>query len=96
MKEKIAYQASVFCSIVAVVLLVVNISLANSNRSLQSDLSKRQSDIATGQALSQLNQALVRQIAEFSLKFDNSQLRNVLTEQGITLNGEDAAAKTKN
>ncbi|MFA5041235.1 MAG: hypothetical protein WC464_06355 [Bdellovibrionales bacterium] len=97
MKEKIAYQASVLFSIVAFILLVVNISLANANRSLQNDLSKRQADIMQGQSLSQLNQALVRQIAEFSLKYDDAQLRNVLTEQGITLNGEAAAnAKSKN
>jgi hypothetical protein len=94
MKEKIAYQASLLFSIVAVVLLAVNISLANSNRSIQNDLSKRQADIASGQTLSQLNQGLVRAIAETSLKYDDSQLRNILTEQGITLKG-DAAATAK-
>ena len=92
MKEKIAYQAAVLFSVVAVVLLVVNISLANSNRAKQVELGERQTTIAQGQTLSQLNQALVKQIADTSIRNDDSQLHELLTSQGITLRG-DAAAK---
>jgi len=92
MKEKIAYQAAVLFSVVAVVLLVVNISLANSNRAKQVELGERQTTIAQGQTLSQLNQALVKQIADTSIRNDDSQLHELLTSQGITLKG-DAAAK---
>ncbi len=88
MKEKLAYQASVFFSVVAVVLLVVNVSLANVNRSKQNDIAKRQNDITSGQTLAQLNQGLVRAIADQSIKNNDSQLRDLLTSQGITLKNE--------
>jgi uncharacterized Tic20 family protein len=96
MKEKLAYQIAVLFSIVAVILLVVNISLANSNRTKQNELGQRQSTIASGQALAQLNQGLVKAMAEASLKYDDSQLRELLTSQGITLKNEAAKPTDKN
>ena len=88
MKEKLAYQASVFFSVVAVVLLVVNISLANINRSKQNDVAQRQATINSGQTLAQLNQGLVRAIADQSIKNSDTQLRDLLTAQGISLKNE--------
>ena len=88
MNEKLAYQASVFFSVVAVVLLVVNISLANINRSKQNDVAQRQTTIASGQTLAQLNQGLVRAIADQSIKNNDSQLRDLLTSQGISLKND--------
>jgi hypothetical protein len=95
MKEKLAYQASVFFSVVAVVLLVVNISLANINRAKQNDVAQRQSTIASGQTLAQLNQGLVRAIADQSIKNNDSQLRDLLTSQGISLKNDTTKTDKK-
>lgn len=91
MTDKIPYSASVLFSAVAIVLLVVNISLANENRAKQLDVAQRQSTITNGQALAQLNQGLVQAMAEASLKNNDLQLRDLLTAQGITLKNEAAA-----
>jgi hypothetical protein len=92
MKYKLPYYASVLFSVVAIVLLVVNISLANANRAKQADLSQRQATITSGQSLAQLNQGLVQAMAEASLKNNDLQLRDLLTAQGISLKSDAAAA----
>ncbi len=92
MKEKLPYWASVLLSAVAIVLLVVNISLANSNRVKQADLSQRQTTITEGQSLAQFNQGLVQALAETSLKNNDLQVRDLLTGQGITLKSEPTSA----
>ena len=90
MKEKLPYWASVILSAFALVLLVVNITVANANRAKQQELAQGQSKIASGQTLAQLNQGLVQAIAEASLKNNDLQLRDLLTMQGITLKAEQA------
>ena len=92
MKEKLPYWASVLLSTVAIVLLVVNISLANANRTKQVELSQRQTTITEGQSLAQFNQGLVQALAETSLKNSDLQVRDLLTSQGITLKSEQAPA----
>ncbi len=92
MKEKLPYWASVLLSAVAIVLLVVNISLANANRLKQADLSQRQTTITEGQSLAQFNQGLVQSLAETSLKNNDLQVRDLLTGQGITLKSEPTSA----
>ncbi|MFA4993918.1 MAG: hypothetical protein WC521_01240 [Bdellovibrionales bacterium] len=93
MNEKLVYQASVLFSALAVVLLVVNVSLASINRSKQNDVAQRQSTIVSGQTLAQLNQGLVRAIAETSLKNNDLQLRDLLSSQGISLKNDSSTKK---
>ena len=94
MQEKIPYWASVFFSVAALVLLIVNISFANANRAMQLDVAKRQNTIAGGQALGQLNQGLIQAMAQAALKNGNLPLRDLLSAQGITLKSEPVAAAT--
>ena len=98
MSEKIAYWASVTFGALALILLIVNISVANINRAQQNDVAARQNTISGGQALSQLNQGLVQALAETSVKNDDSQIRELLTSQGISVknnNGTPVAAAAK-
>jgi hypothetical protein len=92
MNEKLPYWGSVFFSAAALLLLVVNISLANVNRATQADVAQRQNTIATGQQLAQLNQGLVQAMAEAALKNNNTHMRDLLATQGITLKNEPAPA----
>jgi len=94
MNEKLPYWGSLFFSATAIILLVVNISLSNNNRTLQTDVTQRQTQINGGQALSQVNQSLVQAMAEASLKNNNTQLHELLTAQGITLKTDKPAATT--
>ena len=93
MDEKLTYWGSVILSALSLVLIVVNISLSNANRTLQADVAQRQQAVTSGQTLSQLNQGLVQAMAEAAYKNNNTQLRDLLATQGITLK-TDAAAKS--
>jgi len=90
MKDKASYSASIIFSMVAIILLLVNIYLTVSVRASQADLGERQAQIAGGQTLSQLNQSLVRAMAESSVKHNDSALRELLASQGITMKTEPA------
>jgi len=91
MDEKIAYWGSVIFSALALVLIITDISLSNANRTLQQDVSQRQSLVASGQQLGQLNQNLVQALAEAAYKNNNLELRDLLATQGITLKNSEAA-----
>ena len=91
MNEKLPYCGAVLFSSIALVLLVINVSLATVNRAAQMEINQRQATIATGQQLSQLNQGLVQMMAEAALKNNNTQMRDLLTSQGFTLKNEPAS-----
>ena len=88
MNQKLPYGASVLFSVIAIVLLVVNVYITTVVRTKQADLAQRQTTIANGQALAQLNQNLVRAMAESSIKNSDTQMRDLLTAQGITIKSE--------
>ena len=92
MDEKITYWAAVAFGALALVLLVLNVSFINGNRSLQDQLSQRQAVISRGQTLSQVNQGLVQALASAALKEDDKQIRDMLAGQGITLKSPAASA----
>ena len=95
MNEKLPYWVSVGFSALALVLLIVNVSLLNVNRTIQLDVTQRQSTISGGQALSQVNQGLVQAMAEAAVKNNNIQMRDLLTAQGITLKNEPTKSTDK-
>jgi hypothetical protein len=86
--QKFPYLASLFLSAIALVLLVVNLSITVGNRSKQNDLVQRQNTVSQGQPIVQLDQAVVRLIAEASIKNSDSQLHALLTQEGIPLPGD--------
>lgn len=97
MDDKASYWASVGLSALALLLLVTNVALVNSNRNLQTELGQRQNVINSGINLSQLNQGLVQALADASVKNDDKEIRDMLAAQGITIKskGEPAAESSK-
>ena len=69
-----------------VVLVVVNIVLVTSNRNVQAEVTARQQYVNQTLQLSNLNQQLVTAIANLAIRNNDEQLRNLLAEQGITVN----------
>ncbi|HEU0117145.1 MAG TPA: hypothetical protein VFR09_00805 [Alphaproteobacteria bacterium] len=95
MDDKAAYWVSVVLSALALLLLVTNVSLFNSNTRMQVQISQRQAAINNGIGLSQLNQGLVQALADASVKDDDKSIRDLLAAQGITVKPKtDAAATT--
>lgn len=91
MSEKLAYWASVICSISALVLLVLNAALINGDRHLQQSIAVRQDTINQGIALSRANQRLTQALAEAAVKNNDTAMRDLLVSQGITINTASAA-----
>ncbi|MDE2030497.1 MAG: hypothetical protein KGI97_08050 [Alphaproteobacteria bacterium] len=85
MNEKVTYWGSMAFGAIALILVVVNISLATSNQKLQTELAARQEQINEGQRLSLFNQNLVRVMAEDAIKGNNAPIRDLLAAQGITI-----------
>jgi hypothetical protein len=69
----------------ALALVLANFIVAESNRATQIEVNERQQFINQGIELSRLNQTLVRFIAVAAVKNDDAKLKEILTEQGITV-----------
>ena len=91
MDEKITYGASVVFSVLAILILVINISLVNSNRHLQEDMGQKQVIINRANAVNQANQGLVRALAEATVANNDADLRALLASQGITVKANPTA-----
>lgn len=92
MDEKITYWASVVLGAGALLLLVTNISMINSNQKTQRDVSDRQQAIARGNNLSQVNQSLVQLLVTSSIRDSDTQIKDLLAAQGITIKPQGAPA----
>jgi hypothetical protein len=102
MDDKVAYWASVILGALALLLLITNVALINSNRTIQMEISRRQNIISNGVSLSQLNQGLVQALADAAVKNDDKEIRDLLAGQGITIkpnasanSAADASAKSE-
>ena len=92
MSDKFLYNSSMVFGTLALLLLLVNICLVNSNRNFQMELVQRQNAITNSGPQSQLNNALVQALAQASVNDDNKDIRDLLSAQGITAKAKPAAA----
>jgi hypothetical protein len=81
-------------SALALLMLVTNVCLINSNRNMQTDLGQRQAVINNSGAQSQLNQALVQALAQSAVSDDDKSLRDLLQSQGISIKKNASANGT--
>lgn len=75
----------------AAVLVIIDFTLAQANRSLQVEVNKRQQFINESIQLERVNGALVHAIASAAVNAKDDRLRDVLTRNGITINVNPAA-----
>jgi len=94
MDEKTTYWASIVLGAFALVLLVINVSLINGNRHMQDEINQRQSVINGGVTLSQVNKGLVQALADVSVKNGDTEVRDLLAAQGITIKPNSKNEKT--
>jgi len=85
MDEKTAYWASVVLGAMALLLLIVNMCLINGNRRMQEEINQRQATINGGVTLNQIDNFLVKLLADSAVKNNDSDTRNLLAEQGLTI-----------
>ena len=68
------------------ILTIVDFVLVQGNHSLRAEVDQRQHLINQSAQLTRVNQALVRQIAVAAVKSRDGKLRELLSQNGITIN----------
>ena len=71
---------------VPMVAVIGDFVLARGNHSLRAEIDQRQHLINQGTQLANVNQALIRQIAVVAVKERDTKLRELLSQNGITIN----------
>jgi hypothetical protein len=84
------YWATVGLSALALALVVGYIILVQDNRRVQVEVNQRQQFINQSLQLGRINEALVRALAAAAVSNKDDKLRDLLTENGITI---DAAGE---
>jgi hypothetical protein len=80
------YRLLVALSGITLVLVVVYIVLIQDNRSVQREINQRQQFINQSTQLGRINDALIRALATTAVSNQDDKLRDLLTQNGITIN----------
>ncbi len=73
-------------SALTLVLVVAYVILGQDNRSVQAEVNRRQQFINQSIQLGRVNEALVRALATAAVDGKDDKLRDLLTQNGITIN----------
>ena len=68
----------------ALALAILNVSLFQSNRTLQTDLALKQQFVQQSAKLQGLNNEIIRALAELSHRNQDAQVRALLSDNGVT------------
>jgi hypothetical protein len=80
------YRLLVALSGITLVLVVVYIVVIQDNRSVQAEINQRQQFINQSIQLGRINDALIRALAATAVSNKDDKLRELLTQNGITIN----------
>jgi hypothetical protein len=80
-----AYWASVALGALAILLVVANFFVQSSNQSIQAEANQRQQFINQSVQLKRVDDLLIRALAQAAVNAKNDKLRDLLTQQGVTL-----------
>jgi hypothetical protein len=84
--------ALVVLAAIPLILAIVDFVLADGNRSRREEVSRRQQLIAESGQLTRVNQVLIREIAVTAVKSKDDKLRELLSQNGITIKIAPAAS----
>jgi hypothetical protein len=88
------YWVTASLSGATLVLVVAYIIMARDNRSVQSDVGQRQQFINQSVQLGRINDALIRALAAAAVNNKDDKLRDLLAQNGITINAAGEPEKT--
>jgi hypothetical protein len=80
------YRLLVALSGITLILVVVYIILTQDNRTVQTEINQRQQFINQSIRLGRINDALIRALATTAVSNKDDKLRDLLAENGITIN----------
>jgi hypothetical protein len=87
------YWTLVVLSGAALILVLANSWLIESNRTVQAEVNRRQEFIAQTAGISKIHQTLVRSLADAAVANNDDRLRDLLAQQGITINANSSAER---
>lgn len=93
MNGRLTQGISLALAVLSLLLLITNIALINSNRSLQDNATQRQAEINKATSLANINQSLVQALAEAAVTNGDTAAKDLLAGQGITINENAGKAK---
>jgi type II secretory pathway component PulM len=85
------YRITVALSGITLILVVVYLVLVQANRSVQAEVNQRQQFINQSIQLNRINAALIRAIAATAVNDKDDKLRDLLAQNGITINAKTGA-----
>jgi type II secretory pathway component PulM len=85
------YRIVLALSGITLVLVVVYLVLVQENRSVQAEVNQRQQFINQSIQLNRINDALIRAIATTAVNDKDDKLRDLLAQNGITINATTGA-----
>jgi hypothetical protein len=85
------YRLLVALSGITLILVVVYIILIQDNRSVQAEVNQRQQFINQSIQLGRINDALIRALATTAVSSKDDKLRDLLAQNGITINPNTGA-----
>lgn len=88
------YRVTVGLSGLALVLVLVYISLVQDNRSVQTEVNRRQQFINQSIQLVRVSDTLIRALAAAAANGKDDKLRELLAQNGITINAAGEPEKT--
>ena len=89
------YRVLVALSGITLILVVVYIVLIQDNRSVQSEVNQRQQFINQSIQLGRISDALIRALATTAVSNNDDKLRDLLAQNGITINPTTGAPEEK-
>ena len=84
---------SISLSSLALVMFVANAWLVNGSQAMQQQLNDRQAQIANGVQVSQLNNELVRALGTAVIAKNDTKIKDLLAQHGITVTADKNAKK---
>lgn len=93
MIERTVYWGAVLCAALGLLLFGVSAALTSSNRVMQEEVNARQAVINNAVTTSPLNQSLAQALAEASVKDNDTAIRALLAEQGISVRKPEMPTK---
>jgi hypothetical protein len=86
------YRVIVALSGITLILVIIYLIVSEQNRTVQAKINERQQFINQSVEFARVNEALVRAIASAAISDKDDKLRQLLTQNGITINPKTGAA----
>ena len=88
------YRIVLALSGITLILVIVYLIISGQNRSVQAEVNQRQQFINQSIQFGRVNEALVRALAAAAVNDKDDKLRDLLVQNGITINAKTGAAET--